>query len=349
MKDIYEKLSAIPFLSKHYTLKFFFIAFLGIHIPLIGLIVFVLYQPGKLEVSSTLLVTALLTVVATALTLYIVNGLLSPFRKCRQALNEYRTKRNLPTLPMRYQDEVGQLMQNLQFTLTEFNDLLEEKKDLAALLSHDLRIPVRNVKTFSSLLLSHQDPESIQEIANMLLQSCDEQSRLLESTLEILRQDHLFFNDNIAIKTDPVKMIDTVLEIFEPVIKDKSIRFKNEINYKGHIQVQPDLFVQVLKNLLSNAVKFSYPNSFIVIRLEQREGKIILTIKDDGIGFKPEITERLFDRFTKSGREGTAGEPSTGIGLYLSRKIIRHQQGELVAHSDGPGKGASFCITLIPA
>lgn len=151
MKNMYERLSALKPLSKSYTFKFLFIAFLGIHIPLIGLIVFTLFKPDGLDKLSVIGITLVLTLAATGITLFTLNGLLMPLRHSRRALQDYRYQRILPNLPTHYPDEAGQLMHNIQFTLTELNDLLEEKKDLTSLLSHDLRIPLRNVKTFSSL------------------------------------------------------------------------------------------------------------------------------------------------------------------------------------------------------
>lgn len=346
MKTIYERLSTVRPLAKSYTFKFLFIAFLGIHIPLIGLIVFVLFKPDNLDKWSVIGITLLMTLLATGATLYILNGLLQPLRKSKKALLDYRLKRTLPNLPTQFLDEAGQLMQNVQFTLTELNDLLEEKKDLTSLLSHDLRIPLRNVKTFSRLLKTHRDHTSVSEIADMIDQSAEEQSALLENILDILRQDHLFFESNQYHKINPVQLIDETFISFEQMARQKGITLKKEVAYAGPIEVQPELFLQVLKNLASNAIKFSFEGTEVKFSLYQKKGKTVIDIRDSGMGFEPEVAERLFDRFTKNGRKGTAGEPTTGIGLYLSRKIIKHHNGNLTATSEGAGKGSVFTISL---
>ena len=346
MNNMYERLSAIPFLSKSYTFKFLFIAFLGIHIPLIGLIVFILFRPEGLSAYTVLGLTLVLTLAATGVTLFILNGLLQPLRKSRQALQEYTQRRTLPTLPTQFADEAGQLMQHLQFTLTELNDLLEEKKDLTALLSHDLRIPLQNVKTLSRHLQQPTDPEEVQEIAGMIRESAEEQAKLLEEILTILRQEHLFY---AGMQNQKVKTEDLVAEVFDSfknLAADKNITLQAQVQYTGAVEVQPELFRQVLKNLVSNAIKFSHPGTAVVVRVYQKENKTFFEVEDAGLGFEPAVAERLFDRFTKSGRKGTAGEPSTGIGLYLSRKIIKHHKGQLVACSKGAGTGATFSICL---
>ena len=110
--------------------------------------------------------------------------------------------------------------------------------------------------------------------------------------------------------------------------------------------MQPELFTQVLKNIASNAIKFSYSGSEICFSVYEKENRVHIDVSDTGIGFDATMRERMFDRFTKSGRKGTADQPTKGIGLYLSRKIINHQRGELTAFSPGPGKGSIFTIAL---
>jgi len=67
---------------------------------------------------------------------------------------------------------------------------------------------------------------------------------------------------------------------------------------------------------------------------------------DQGLGFEPTQTENIFERFTKLDREGTAKKRSTGMGLYLSRKIVERHQSTLQACSEGANRGAAFTITL---
>ncbi len=139
--SIYKRLNGITFLSKSYTFKFLFIAFLGIHIPLIGLIFFIIFKPTSISGGSIFILTLLLTLGASALTLLVLNSLLAPLKASKSALVAYLKERKLPDLPTNFQDEAGILMQKVQETIIKLNGLLEEKKDLIGLLSHDLRTP----------------------------------------------------------------------------------------------------------------------------------------------------------------------------------------------------------------
>ena len=347
MNRIYHRLSGLPFIAKSYTFKFLFIAFLGIHIPLIGLVLFVLFRPDGISAASVLLLTLLLTLAATGITLFILNGLLAPLRKSSAALQGYMAARTMPQLPTHYPDEAGRLMQDIQFTLTELNDLLEEKKDLTGLLSHDLRIPVQNVKMFATQLATGvANEDEVKEYAQIILESTQEQTQLLEEVLSILRQDHLFHTENINAQTNARTLVDEALASFEGIAASKNIRIVPEFDYTGTVAVQPELFKQVLKNLMSNAVKFSYPGSEVKVKVHRTGSITNIDVIDSGMGFEPQVAERLFDRFTKNGRKGTSGENSTGIGLYLSRKIMKHHKGDLLASSEGAGKGSTFRICL---
>ncbi|MBO9565853.1 MAG: HAMP domain-containing histidine kinase [Niastella sp.] len=347
MHPIYDKLSRVRFLSRSYTFKFLFIAFLGIHVPLIGLLIFVLLATGVISTGAILLITLLLTLGATAATLFILNGLLAPLRQSQHTLKLFLNEHELPQLPTHYADEAGQLMQHIQLTLTELNSVLEEKKDLTALLSHDLRTPLRNVQTYAGIIQEQTlSAEEVKEIAEGITESAKEQQLILENILEILRMDYLFQDSSQLEAVSLAHLVDDILQSMQPIAANKQIALTTDVRHTGSVHVHADLFKQVLKNLVGNAIKFSHPGTSVLIRIQQQDHQTIIEVIDSGIGFDTAISEQLFERFTKSGRKGTAGEPTTGLGLYLSRKIIRHQRGDLIAHSAGAGKGATFTISL---
>lgn len=346
LNPIYEKLSSIRPLSRSYTVKFLFIAFLGIHIPLISLIVLVLFRPDAISAFNVLLLTLLMTLSATSCTLYVLNGLLAPLRRSRQALQEYIDYRTPPQLPVHFADEAGELMRYIQLTLTELNDLLEEKKDLISLLSHDLRTPLRNIKTFAGFLEKASSKEDIDEIARVIKASVEEQSAILHNVLDMLQQDQLLHTVQQNMKLPVAHLVEEAIESFDSAANAKGIALRKEIHYDGEVEVQPELFRQVLKNLASNAIKFSHEGAEVKFTVYRKADKTFIDITDKGVGFRPEVSETLFERFTKNGRMGTAGEPSMGIGLYLSRKIIRQHKGDIIARSEGPGKGSVFSISL---
>jgi signal transduction histidine kinase len=238
-------------------------------------------------------------------------------------------------------------MQHIQLTLTELNQVLEEKKDLTALLSHDLRTPLRNVQTFAGILQQQVlRPEEVHEMAAHIEASADEQQKLLDNILEMLRTDYIFQQPQDLQPTNIQELVQETMHVMASAAHYKEVTLTADLHHGGLVDVQPELFKQVLTNLVGNAIKFSNPGSKVKIHIYRRHAQTLIDITDQGIGFDPANGEKLFDRFTKSGRIGTAGEPTTGLGLYLSRKIIRHQRGDLQAYSAGNGLGATFTIAL---
>jgi signal transduction histidine kinase len=116
----------------------------------------------------------------------------------------------------------------------------------------------------------------------------------------------------------------------------------------------------VLENLISNAIKYSHEGSRIWIEVckkdmpdtsssqsAERTGKWIrIAVKDEGQGLSEEDMKRLFGRFQRLSAVPTGGESSTGLGLYITRQIVKRHGGRIWAESEGKGKGAAFFIEL---
>ena len=104
--------------------------------------------------------------------------------------------------------------------------------------------------------------------------------------------------------------------------------------------------MRVLTNMIGNAVKFSFPKSKIMLSFQQHRHDLEISVIDGGIGFESSKSELLFEKFTKMGRKGTLDEKSTGIGLYLSKQIIKKFEGNFTAQSEGINTGSKFTVSL---
>ncbi len=104
--------------------------------------------------------------------------------------------------------------------------------------------------------------------------------------------------------------------------------------------------MRVVENLLSNAVKFTDPGGQITISLKQEGRRVMLQISDTGIGIPAHLQPTLFNMFTKAGREGTQGETTTGLGLYIVKQIVEMHGGTIRVVSQ-ENVGTSFFIHLM--
>ncbi|MCX4903024.1 ATP-binding protein [Streptomyces sp. NBC_00878] len=103
---------------------------------------------------------------------------------------------------------------------------------------------------------------------------------------------------------------------------------------------------QVLTNLLSNALKYTLPGGRTDVCLSSLDGQAEITVGDDGIGFEPGQAEELFGVFMRAAPTGPRTPEGLGLGLAVARTVVELHDGRISAHSDGPGKGASFRALL---
>ncbi len=343
---IYEILSRL-FLLKKYSHKFLFVAFLGIHIPLIGMIVFVILgDQTPMTQGKMLVIVLVLTLLATAATLYVLNRLLEPLILSKNALEAYINTRALPNLPVTYKDEAGILMQKVQTALMSMDEFVQAKEDMITLISHDLRAPITRTLGLVELLKIDLPEEEAEEYIGLIQEENLNQLQLLNYILEQLNQEQLEITEDKKVKVSLRDLINKSINTLNPIISEKKLNIQANIPSAFQVRVEQVLFSQVIQNLLHNACKFSFPNGKITLDCTLQNGLIHIIVGDSGIGFYQSGIEKYFQRFTNFGQKGTAGEKSTGIGLYLSRRIIERHSGSLKGNSEGPNKGAQFEIIL---
>ncbi|MFL6693340.1 MAG: ATP-binding protein, partial [Ramlibacter sp.] len=104
--------------------------------------------------------------------------------------------------------------------------------------------------------------------------------------------------------------------------------------------------VQVLTNLLTNAAKYTSASGHITLELQRDGDQVCLAVTDDGVGMSPELVANCFDLFVQAERTSDRAQGGLGIGLALVKSLVELHGGSVRAHSDGPGKGSRFTVTL---
>lgn len=344
---IYEQLSKIGFLTR-YSYKFLFVAFLGIHVPLVGIIAFVVLTQGQsLNPISVIVIALVLTLLATAVTLYFLDKLLEPLTQSKNALEGYVKHSELPQLPVIYTDEAGILMQQLQYTILKLDELVRAKDDVVSLISHDIRTPLSHIISYAELIKTFAESDKSKKYANEIMNSGNQQLEMLESMLKLIKQQGVSLADMEKVEVNAVDLINETIHQNEVIINSKNINIDLDIPPLLKLNVNSGLFSHVLQNVLHNACKFSKEGETILISAEDVDDQFTtIMIKDNGIGFDPKNAEGIFDKFTKLGQTGTNGEISTGLGLYVTKSIVKKHGGIITAYSEGKDKGAEIKITL---
>lgn len=231
--------------------------------------------------------------------------------------------------------------------LVGLKELLREKDDLIGLFSHDMKSPINQVKGLGQIMaLSLDDKEALKESLVKLDQTANRQLNLYKNILVMLRSDQLGDHQSSTKNLSLLSILTKVVKGLDWETNAKNIQIQLSIPKPIIVHVQLNLFTQAMQNILSNAIKFSYEGGLIEVRAQDTNLNVIITVKDHGMGFDQSKEAALFERFTKEGRKGTQNEVSTGLGLYLVKKIIENHGGSISAKSDGVDKGATFIVTL---
>ena len=154
---------------------------------------------------------------------------------------------------------------------------------------------------------------------------------------------------DITIRREPVDIAILVEEVAEAnrqlaARKSQTITVSAPPNHAA--SVDSDRIREAIDNLVSNAVKYSPIGGAIDLLVRRDEASIIVEVRDQGAGLSPEDISRLFGRFQRLSAKPTAGETSTGLGLSIVKRIIDLHGGRISVDSKGPGKGATFKMTL---
>jgi signal transduction histidine kinase len=187
--------------------------------------------------------------------------------------------------------------------------------------------------------------EEIKEITVNMKNDATNVYRLLENLLEWSRFKRGVMEFN-PVQTDLKTEVESVIGVIYDLSVKKEILITNFIPGSIPISVDRNMFGSILRNVVSNAVKFTPRGGTIGLNASiLSNGQVEIRIKDSGIGIPPEILKKLFLIDEKTNRNGTEGEPSTGLGLLLCKEFVEKHGGTIAAQSSG-GLGTTFIITI---
>lgn len=210
---------------------------------------------------------------------------------------------------------------------------------MLSLTTHQLKTPLAGVRALLQSLGNGSIPQELHpRFLNQGIAECDRLEHLVETTLAYQRTVA-----RNASRTEIVPTKDLMAEILEhrrASFPDDELKW--EPTEQHAVTCDRDAVRVVLENLLDNARK--YGGGHVELISAARGPRWRLEVRDQGMGFKPEDAERLFEPFERGGNRGVAH--GSGLGLYISRQLARRMHGELTASSGGPGKGSVFALEL---
>jgi PAS domain S-box-containing protein len=229
--------------------------------------------------------------------------------------------------------------------LSEEVRLEEEKSDLVATISHELRTPMATVYGAATTLL-HRDDELDREQRHKLLEMlAAEAKRLADITEEVLLTSQLDHGE-VRVDQQPIEVgevVQTTITTMESQLQAVTldVEIPRELPAAAG---DADRLRQVLVNLLDNAVKYSDADR-VWVAVEVADGQIFIAVGDEGRGIAMADRERIFEKFYRADPQLRHAPSGTGLGLYIARELTQRMGGSLAVTSE-PGRGSTFTVAL---
>ena len=217
--------------------------------------------------------------------------------------------------------------------------------EMISKIAHELRSPLTSVKGFSATLVSRWDrftDDQRKQFVETIHTDAERMARIVSEVLDLARLEanRLELNPNqVQLRALVEKVIGSHSEL------PGATRISIEVDEEAIVWADPERLTHVLSNLIENAIKFSDDGPIVVSSEATSEGETAIRVSDLGVGIDPDALPRIFEGPADAAQKATPS--GSGLGLYLSRRLVEAHGGTLEAESTA-GSGATFSVTLPP-
>jgi PAS domain S-box-containing protein len=229
----------------------------------------------------------------------------------------------------------------------ELEELNTHKESVLAILSHDLRSPLSAIIGTAKYLKDHfhtMKPDAIQEMLDLLYKSSVDELDMLDYLVEWARIKYA----SDVFSPAKIELTDYINKVFETLNETaliNTINLHHEVAAGTSVFADGKMLISIIQNIVSNAIKHTEKGGEITVSAKTKDDKIIVRVKDNGIGMSKDITDKLFTPQMKTLSETRKKDKGAGIGLLLVKGFLEKNGGEIWVESI-EGEGSSFYFTL---
>ena len=233
-------------------------------------------------------------------------------------------------------------------TIQKLKEVDKMKADFVASVSHELRSPLTTIKGYLDLVIEGEGgpvTETQSEFLSIVDQSSTRLLNLINDLLMVakIESDSLHINKELLSVND---LLESVTKGMLPETKKKKLKLAlRVVKNSPVIDGDFDRLEQVIVNFISNAIKFTEAGGSIELFDTIKENKVVIGVKDTGIGISAEDKKKLFDKFFRSDDAIIKNIKGTGLGLAIAKGIVEQHKGKVWVEST-PGKGSTFYFSL---
>ncbi len=245
------------------------------------------------------------------------------------------------------------LNKRLQITAIEAESANKAKTDFLSTMSHDIRTPMNAIIGLTTIAEKNLgDEESTRENLRKISLASNHLLTLINDILDISKVESGKLKLN-PLTFSMVETVENLVNISQPMIKEKNIEFKFHINRmeKEYLYADQLRLNQIYINILSNAIKYTEPGGSVSVSLSEEKsevpGSVRLTyvVTDTGIGMSPEYMEAMYQPFSRQTDSRVSSIQGTGLGLAITKQMVELMGGSIDCQSE-QGKGTTFTVVL---
>jgi PAS domain S-box-containing protein len=248
----------------------------------------------------------------------------------------------------KYNNELAEVNKQLKKSEQELKKLNDEKDKFFSIIAHDLKSPFNALLNLSEFLVKDLSELSMEEIRSFSKEINKSAHSVFDLLLNLLQWAQIKTG---RLKQNPEKISLSALAnnsiiLLESVAAKKAVTIINNIDNSHFFLGDRTMISSVLQNLISNSIKFSRRNSEVILSSRVEGDKIIVSIKDRGVGISSENMKRLFKLDEHLTTPGTSNESGTGLGLILCKELVEKNKGKIWAESKEQF-GTTFFFSLV--
>lgn len=230
--------------------------------------------------------------------------------------------------------------------ITEQKEDEQRKNDFIGMVSHELKTPLTSLIAYVQILQGRMaktgDIFTINALSKMNIQ-LKKMGEMINGFLNVSRLE----SGKILLEKTDFNLQELLKDVVEETMLTVTTHELVFLPCDPPVIIHADQpkIAAVVSNLLSNAIKYSPRGKIVTIRCEATDNTILVSVKDEGMGIKPQDIDKLFDRFYRVNSKHTETISGFGIGLYLSAEIVQHHEGKIWVESKS-GSGSTFYFSL---
>jgi len=247
--------------------------------------------------------------------------------------------------------KISQAHNEMELLKQQAEDANQAKSEFLGIAAHDLKNPLSAIKGLAEEIQEAYDEMPREEVityAEKIHDASQKMFFLITNLLDVNAIESGKMNINI-VDADMLPIMTTLIEHYAHQAEAKNIKLQFHHDHECYLaQVDQNTVYQVFDNLISNAIKYSPHGKHVNVLIRHKNNKIRCEIQDQGPGLTAEDRRKLFGKFNRLSAKPTGGEHSTGLGLFIVKKLVEAMQGRVWCETK-PGNGATFIVEFISA